>query len=266
MDDSIKSMISLDGKVAVVTGGTGNLGVSMAEALVELGAKVYIASRSLNKCIAVAELINIKYNSTLALPIELDISTSEKIKQTFEKIVDGDHKIDILVNNAHYGAGRDFKTMSDDDWGKTIDGSINAVFRCTKAVLPIMEKYSSGSIINISSMYGMVSPNPKVYDGTDFFNPANYGAGKAAIIQFTKYAACYLATDGIRVNTISPGPFPNPSVQKYEKFMTNLSSAVPMDRIGEPHELKGAIAFLASALSSYVTGVNIPVDGGWTSW
>jgi len=115
-------------------------------------------------------------------------------------------------------------------------------------------------------MYGVVSPDPRIYGDSGYDNPPNYGAGKAAIIQFTRYAACHLAAKGIRVNAISPGPFPNPKVQENKWFISNLKNKVPLGRIGQPGDLKGAVVFLASEGSSYITGQNIVVDGGWTVW
>ena len=115
-------------------------------------------------------------------------------------------------------------------------------------------------------MYGTVSPDPSIYGDSGYDNPPNYGAGKAAIIQFTRYMACHLAKDGIRVNSVSPGPFPSPEVQENKQFITNLEKKTPLGRIGQPYEIKGIVVFLASAASSYVTGQDIHVDGGWTSW
>jgi gluconate 5-dehydrogenase len=129
-----------------------------------------------------------------------------------------------------------------------------------------MRKNHYGVIINISSMYGIVSPDSRIYGDSGYNNPPDYGAGKAAIIQFTRYSACHLACDGIRVNTISPGPFPGAEVQQNKTFMSNLENRVPLGRIGRPDDLKGAVVFLASNASSYVTGQNIVVDGGWTVW
>ena len=156
--------------------------------------------------------------------------------------------------------------MSEEDWETGINGTINGVFRCTREVIPIMEKNGEGSIINISSMYGKVSPDPSIYEESGFNSLPNYGAGKSAIIQYTKYLACHLAKKRIRVNSVSPGLFPKEEVQKNVKFINQLKKKVPMDRIGLPDELKGTIIFLASNASSYITGENILVDGGWTSW
>ena len=115
-------------------------------------------------------------------------------------------------------------------------------------------------------MYGIVSPNPVIYDGTDYANPVNYGAGKAALLQLTRFAAVHLAGKGVRVNAISPGPFPSPAVQRNTTFIKRLEEKVPLGRIGQPEELKGAVVFLASDAASYITGHNLVVDGGWTIW
>ena len=129
-----------------------------------------------------------------------------------------------------------------------------------------MKKQKTGSIINIASIYGTVSPDPEIYENSGFDNPPEYGAGKAAIIQFTRYIAVHNAKYGVRANSISPGPFPNQTVQKNKKFMNNLKRKIPMNRIGHPNELKGITIFLASNASSFLTGENIHVDGGWTAW
>jgi gluconate 5-dehydrogenase len=131
-----------------------------------------------------------------------------------------------------------------------------------------MRGQKSGNIVNIASMYGVVVPDFKVYDGDckPNFNPPQYGASKAGVIQLTKFFGEYLIGDNIRVNAISPGPFPSPSVQKNEEFVNCLAGKNPSRRIGNPEDLKGALLFLASDASKYVVGQNIQVDGGWTIW
>ena len=261
----IHNLFDLSHKVAVVTGGYGHLGTSISEALAEAGADVYIVGKNLEKCINVANSIQ-KSVKTKITGLELDISSSDSIQNCFNKIIEQSHQIDILVNNASYAKYEKLEDTTTEDWQQGIEGTINGVFRCTKAILPIMEKNNSGSIINISSMYGIVSPDPNIYENNNFDNPPSYGAGKAAIIQFTRYSACHLAKRGIRVNSISPGPFPNLNVQKNQDFISKLEKKTPIGRIGQPHEMKGVIVFLASNASSYVTGENIHVDGGWTAW
>ena len=259
-------LFSLKNKVAVVTGATGHLGVSISEALVEAGADVYITSKDDEKCKKIAlALANGAEGKVKGLA--MDILSEKSIKNSIKEIVKNSGQINILVNNASPISSNDnLQDISDSEWKLGMDGTINGVFRCTKEIIPVMERSNEGSIINISSMYGLVSPNPNLYENSSYSSPPYYGPGKAAIIQFTRYTACYLAKKGIRVNSVSPGPFPNSTVQKDLDFINKLKKKTPLGRIGQPHELKGVIIFLASNASSYVTGENISVDGGWTAW
>ena len=259
-------MFSLKGKVAIVTGGAGYLGTAISESLAEHGANLVIASRNLDKCIELSFILSKKYG-ICAKGIELDICSSDSVSHCMEIVQSEMRSIDILINNASSGKPNiGIETVPESDWVEGIDCTINGVFRCTKGVIPYMKTNKSGVIINISSMYGIVSPDYRIYGNSGYNNPPDYGAGKAAIIQFTKYAACHLAADGIRVNAISPGPFPSVEVQRNKSFILNLENRVPLGRIGKPDDLKGAIVFLASDAASYVTGQNIIVDGGWTVW
>ena len=262
---NIQELFNLKEKVAIVTGGTGHLGSAISEALAEAGALVYATSSTEKKYKNVSSYFAPQFKGKIK-GIQLDILSLDSIKNCFSQIVEDSGRVDILINNAsHLPVGK-FHDITDEDWKNGIDGTINGVFRCTKEVTPIMEKNQEGSIINIASMYGEVSPDPSIYQGSGYDSPPHYGAGKAAIIQFTRYAAIHLAKKGIRVNAISPGSFPKPEVQQNSDFINNLKNKVPLGRVGNPVELKGAIVFLASKASSYVTGENLHVDGGWTRW
>jgi gluconate 5-dehydrogenase len=261
----MNNLFDLTGKVAIVTGSTGHLGLSISEGLLESGATVFITSRNTNKCKKAVNLLKRKTRGNVR-GVELDITSMQSVNKCVEIVTNEAENIDIIVNNAHLSAGKKLEDMTELEWLEGIDGTLNGIFRTTRAVIPIMKKKGQGSIINISSMYGIVSPNPSIYENTNYYNPANYGAGKAGIIQFTKYLACVLAKDGIKANCISPGPFPNKKVQKNKTFISRLCAKVPLGRIGQPHELKGSVIFLASNASSYITGTNLIVDGGWTAW
>lgn len=260
-------LFNLNKETAIVTGGSGYLGYAIAEALSEHEATVVIAGRNIDKCNAAAEKIRSKTgNFTFAL--ELDISSGKSINDAFT-VIDRELKgFNILINNASYSFANSLEEMTDQEWQAGLEGTVTGVFKCIREAVPHLRKsnISNLSIVNIASMYGMVSPDPNIYGDSGFNNPPNYGAGKAAIIQLTKYAACHLAGYGIRVNSISPGPFPKPEVQINELFIRKLKEKNPLNRIGQPREIKGAAVFLASAASSYVTGQNIAVDGGWTAW
>ena len=148
-----------------------------------------------------------------------------------------------------------------------MEGVAGSVFKCIREVVPYMEK-TGGSIVNIASMYGVISPNLSMYNDVcaPFLNPVAYGAGKAAVVQMTKYFGAYLVGKGIRVNSISPGTFPSPKVQENKEFVRRLSEKNPVNRIGVLDDIKGPVLFLCSDASRYVVGQNLMVDGGWTIW
>jgi NAD(P)-dependent dehydrogenase (short-subunit alcohol dehydrogenase family) len=254
-------LFSLMNKVAVVTGGYGHLGEAMTNGLAEAGATVFVGGRSIEKFqskFKTAE--NIEYQ-------ELDISSTDSIREAFRQINDKKGSIDILINNAVYSESNIPEKLTDEDWNFTIDGTLSSVFRCIREIAPYMKNQKKGKIVNISSMYGVVSPDFRIYaDNEKFFNPPNYGAAKAGVVQLTKYYAAYYASYNININCISPGPFPSPEVQKNIDFIKQLENKNPQKRIGLPDDLKGAVIFLASEASNYITGQNINVDGGWTIW
>jgi NAD(P)-dependent dehydrogenase (short-subunit alcohol dehydrogenase family) len=262
---NVYTLFNLKGKTAVVTGGAGHLGSAISSALSEAGANVFIASRNVEQCNNFANQLS-KHNQTLCKGVALDIRDISSVQQCFQKIIDQVGSIDVLVNNAFFGTSAIFDEMTEDQWIEGIDGTINGIYRCTKTVLPYMKQQKSGSIINISSMYGVVSPNPELYGESGYDNPAFYGTGKAGIIQFTRYIACHNGKYGIRVNSVSPGPFPSPAVQQNSEFIGRLIEKNPLGRIGHPDDLKGIMVLLASPASAYITGQNFCVDGGWTAW
>lgn len=259
------SIFSMKDKVVLITGGNGHLGKAMSEILCEYGATLVIASRDTHKNIGLMNDLIAKYDCKVKTT-ELDLSSRESIDEATRGLIEEFGRIDVLINNSYYGAGAEFLEMKDDDWHLGIDGSINSCYRMTQAVLKYMKENSNGKIINIASMYGVVAPDVSIYEGNNFYNPANYGVGKAGVIQLTKYIASVYGKFGITCNAISPGPFPNAIVQKDKKFVEKLSNRVPLNRIGAPEDLKGITILLASGASNYINGANISVDGGWTIW
>jgi gluconate 5-dehydrogenase len=265
----MRNLFSLKGKVILITGGSGYLGKAMSHALAEYGATLVLASRNVEKnkelCI---ELTNLYNNTNVSL--ELNLESREEVISKIKNFVAEYGKIDILINNSYYGASGKFHEMTYENWNKGIQGSIDTIFLCTKAVISEMRSNKKGKIINISSMYGINAPNvQELYDGDlceKYYNPINYGVGKAGVIQFTKYIAAVYGKEGIICNSISPGPFPNEEVQKNKIFLERLINKVPLKRIGQPEDLKGAIVFLCSDSSNYINGHNLVIDGGWTIW
>src|SRR6478752_10802206 len=266
MSKSLQQLLSLKGKTAIVTGGAGYLGTAISETLAELGANLVLASRDKSKCERkCAELEEQHRGAIRAVGLKLDLLKKESAPKFISKIHESFDSIDILVNNAWSGNKNSWESISDEDWEYDINMSLNSVFRLTKAAFPDL-KASRGVILNVASMYGHIGPDYRIYDGKEFANPPSYGAAKAGVLQFTRYLASFLSPHGIRVNALSPGAFPHPPTQKHEAFMQKLGSKNPMNRIGQPDELKGAVALLCSDAGSYITGQNLCVDGGWAIW
>lgn len=259
---NVLTRFELRKKVAIITGGYGHLGKSITNALAQAGATTVVCGKSIEKF---KEVFNDKNGGENIHFMKGDISSASSIKGAFDKIRKKFGKIDILVNNAVYLRGNSPENLTDEEWRYSIDGVLGGTFRCMRDVLPHMRENKGGNIINISSMYGFVSPDFAIYkDNPGFLNPPHYGAGKAGIIQLTKYYAVYLAKYNIRVNCISPGAFPSFEAQKKKAFIKKLIQKIPLSRIGRPEDLQGAVIFLASDVSSFITGQNIIIDGGWT--
>jgi gluconate 5-dehydrogenase len=255
-------IFSVQNKVIIITGATGYLGSKMVEHLTLAGAKVIVLSTDITKSKKLCEILNLPENQAF----EIDISSKNSIRTVFKDIYNTFSVIDVLVNNAYFGVAKEFNSYTQEDWHKSLDGTIVSIDMTTQAVTPYMTKNHAGRIINISSMYGMVAPDPSAYPPSIMMNPLSYGVGKAGIIQYTKYSAMMLAKNNITVNTISYGAFPNIDNVKDKAFLQNLANKTFLQRIGKPEEVTSAIHFLSLDESSYITGQNIIVDGGWTSW
>jgi gluconate 5-dehydrogenase len=255
-------LFSLKGKTAIVTGGCGHLGHAMVAALADAGASVWVAGTNHDK------FLRVFGSDTTLRFVKIDIMDSTSIREAFTAVAAEAGQIDVLINNAaqYAGIGKKSEDLSDDDWVRCIEGIAGSTYKCIREVLPFMK--AGGSIVNIASMYGIVSPYLAVYEPPCEASliPVNYSAGKASVIQMTRYFGTYLIDRKIRVNSISPGPFPSPKVQENKVFADRLREKNPSHRLGDPEDLKGAVLFLASDASKYVVGQNIQVDGGWTIW
>ncbi len=250
----------------LIIGGAGYLGFQISLALAECGARVFICSRDFKKCQDATKVLNKLYPNK-HLPFKVNIASTKSIDSLFKKISKiTNSKIHSLVNCGWSGKKNTFETINEQDWDQDIEISITGVFKTVKSFVPMLEN-TKGNILNVSSMYGLVAPDYRLYDSSDLANPPSYGAAKAGVIQLTKYLASFLAPKEIRVNCISPGPFPFVSTQKSNsKFINKLSKKTMLNRIGYPHEIKGICAVLCSDAGSYITGQNFSIDGGWTSW
>ena len=265
-DKTIFQLLDLTGRTAVVTGGAGFLGTAMSATFAELGANVVIASRDGDKCRRRCEEIAARVGGPGRLAAQqLDLLDRASIQNLMDFTLGEFGRLDILVNNAWSGNKNSWESIDDKDWEYDINMSLNSVFRIVKAAFEPL-KASRGVVLNLGSMYGHIGPDYRMYDGKQFANPPSYGAAKAGVLQFTRYLASFLSPHGIRVNALSPGAFPHPPTREHTAFMERLCEHNPMHRLGEPHELKGAVALLCSDAGSYMTGQNICVDGGWAIW
>ena len=263
---SLEKLFNLKGKTALVVGGAGLLGSQICDALAEQGANIVIASRNIDACKNKSIELSNEYTQIQTSYTQVDLMNKQSINNCIKFVDDQFKSLDILVVCAWSGKKNTWETIDDDDWNYDIEICLNGVFRLIKSATESLKK-SKGVILNIGSMYGHVAPDYRMYEGVPQSNPPSYGAAKAAVIQLTKYLSSFLAPYGIRVNCISPGPFPFEEViNQYPEFKNRLESKNPLGRIGKPHEIKAMAALLCSDASSYITGQNICIDGGWTVW
>lgn len=264
-----RALFRLDGKVCLVTGGAGHLGAAMSTALAEAGGHVCVLGRNRTTLVSLVQRLTDRGLSAEAMAS--DVTMAEDIRSLVADLKKRHGKLDVLVNNAYAGKPGLMPNSKASDYLDAIEIAVAAPAELVNAADPLLraavQSNGDASVINIASMYGMVSPDPRVYGQSGMNNPPHYGAAKAALLQYTRYAAVHLAPLGIRVNAISPGPFPPEAAQQRDPaFATALTQKVPMGRLGKPEDLAGAVLFLASSASRFVTGANLPVDGGWTAW
>ena len=283
MDDDERSQIvdtkksgelfSLANKVVVVTGGAGLLGQVFCQALVDVGAHVAIVDLNLESAETVAKRIN-KSDAQRVIAFGSDITSPESVTQMVANVVKQLGRIDVLVNNAaSKGSSLDaffesFEDYSLKTWREVMSVNIDGLFLVAQAVGKQMKKQGGGSIIQTSSIYGVVAPDQRIYEGSEYNGrpintPAVYSASKSAVNGLTNYLATYWASSKIRVNSLTPGGIASGQNSEFNK---KYSNRVPLGRMGEASELVGALIYLASDASSYVTGQNLIVDGGLSAW
>lgn len=265
-------MFSLKNKTAIVTGSLGLIGKEHCDALAEAGANVVVTDINENKCKEYAKSL-----ITESLGIAVDVTNPDSIKKLRDEVIQKFGHIDILVNNAAINdmfenpkaasEQSKFENYPLELWQKSVDVNLTGVFLCSQILGSEMAKQKSGSIINIASTYGITAPDQSLYskkDGTQsFYKPPAYSATKGAVIMFTRYLAAYWGKDKVRVNTLTPGGVEN---NQDDFFIQKYSVKTPLGRMAKPTDYKGALIFLASDASSYMTGANLVVDGGWTIW
>lgn len=268
----MNDMFSLTGKVAIVTGALGLIGRNHCQALSDAGATVVVADLNEQKCVDFAR----EYLSH-AVGAYLDVTNKNSVSALADSVYQQFGKIDILVNNAAINdMFEDPKTALDQSrfenysleaWQRSLDVNLTGVFLCAQQFGAYMVENGSGSIINVSSTYGMVAPDQSLYHDSrgvqTFVKPPAYSVTKSGVIMLTKYLASYWGNSGVRVNTLTPGGVQN---AQDSFFVENYAKKTPLGRMAKAGDYKGAIVFLASDASAYMTGANLVVDGGWTCW
>lgn len=263
-------LFRLDGRVIMITGAAGHLGDPIARAVAAVGGLPVLCGRTESKLQALASEISAAGGSSMTLAF--DVGDSIACKEAVERVKSKFGKLHGLVNCAYGGRPATLAASTEQDFDIACRQNLTGPFllvQASQALLSDAAKECSGgaSIVNIASMYGSVSPDPRIYGNSGKNNPPYYGAAKAGLIQLTRYLAVHFGPQNIRVNSISPGAFPPPSIRETQpEFHASLCEKTPLGRIGNANELVGSVIFLLSDASSYVTGVNLPVDGGWTAW
>jgi NAD(P)-dependent dehydrogenase (short-subunit alcohol dehydrogenase family) len=262
-------LFRLDGRVAFVSGAAGHLGRAMATALAQAGAHVVLNGRREEALTPVRD--EFVGRGLAASVVSFDVRDAAGVERGFAQVAERHGRLDVLLNNAYAGKTGTIDTATDEDFTAAYDVAVTGAFRCFNAARPLLraaaEREGHASVVNVASMYGWVSPDPGIYGTSGMNSPPFYGAAKGGLLQLTRYLAAHAAAEGIRVNAVSPGPFPPERVRTADPdFHAKLRAKVPLGRVGDAEELRGALLFLASDASSFVTGINLPVDGGWTAW
>jgi NAD(P)-dependent dehydrogenase (short-subunit alcohol dehydrogenase family) len=269
-------LFSLDGRVAVVTGALGLIGRHHCYALAEAGAHVAVADLNDQRCREFAAELS-RYGGRRMLGRAVDITDRASLQAFLEALLKEFGRVDALINNAaindmfeNPAAAAElsrFEHYPIDLWQRSLDVNVTGTFLASQVIGTEMAKRGRGSIINVASTYGMVAPDQSLYrrpDGTQsFYKSPAYPTTKGAVLAFTRFLAAYWGKAGVRVNSLSPGGVEN---EQDEYFVKNYASRTPLGRMAQPSDYKGALVFLASDASSYMTGANLVVDGGWTAW
>jgi 2-deoxy-D-gluconate 3-dehydrogenase len=270
-------LFDLSGKSAIVTGGAGLLGQEFCRTLAEAGAGVVVADLQVEAAEAVAN--RLREDGLSAIAVQTDVTMPESTQALASKALEAYGRLDVLVNSAALDPKFDpqaiarrgsvsgaFEDYPLEQWRQALDVNLTGLFLCCQAAVKPMLEQGSGSIINICSMYGLVGPDQRLYqrDGVQTaFKPVYYSVTKAGVVGLTHYLASYYAGKNIRVNALTPGGVYN---GHDETFLKAYSARAVMGRMARKDEMNGAILFLASEASSYMTGANLVVDGGWTAW
>jgi NAD(P)-dependent dehydrogenase (short-subunit alcohol dehydrogenase family) len=262
----VSELLDLSGRVALVTGGAGHIGRAICEALAEQGGALAVLDREVpaELCADLARRFGVRVEAVI-----VDLADEAAARAAVGGVVKRFGRLDILVNNAAFvgssalqGWATPFAEQSADTWRRAIEVNLTAAFVLCQAAAPALAASGHGSIVNVGSIYGVVGPDWRLYDGTAMGNPAAYAASKGGLIQLTRWLSTTLAPS-VRVNAVSPG-----GVERGQaaEFLTRYEARAPLGRMATEEDFKGVVALLASDAGAYITGQNILVDGGWSVW
>jgi 2-deoxy-D-gluconate 3-dehydrogenase len=256
----VTSPFSLDGRVALVTGGGGRLGTAFARALALAGARVVLAGRNGEALAAVVD----ELGADRAAALQVDVGDESSVSALFDELAGSEDRLDVLVNNAGIATDAPLGQVTAAQLHEVFAVNVAGATLCSQRAAPLMQAAGGGKIVNIGSIYGTVAPNPSLYDGSEMVRASlPYVASKSALVNLTRDLAVRLAPQNIQVNMVSPGGIEE---DQPAEFKRRYAERTPAGRMGTPEDVAGAVVFLSSTASDYVTGQNLHVDGGFTSW
>ena len=266
---SLRELMDLSERRALVTGGAGHLGLAVGEALMEAGARVAVLDLDVAACQQRADALSRAYPKGRALAVSCNLTDERATRGAVRTVLQDLSGLDILIHCAAYvgttkvpGWAVPFDQQTVEAWDAAMRVNLTSAFVMVQEARETLVASGHGSVILIASTYGLVGPDPTLYDGTPMANPAGYGASKGGLLQLTRYLATVLAPQ-VRVNAITPGGVWR---NHPDAFNQRYVSRTPLKRMATEEDFKGAVVYLASDLSAYVTGHNLVVDGGWTAW
>lgn len=264
----LATLMSLSGRRALITGGTGHIATAMAETLAELGASLILVDLDAERLVTLATRLRDDFGVTVTTHV-CNLEDETERTALISAVAEDGRGLDILVNNAAFvgTSGLDgwvvpFEQQSLDTWRRAFEVNLTAAFHLSRDLLPLLRAQARGSIINIGSIYGELGPDWSLYNGTAMGNPAAYGASKGGLFQFTRWLATTIAPD-VRVNAISPGGVAR---GQPESFVGKYIARTPMRRMAVEDDFRGVVAYLAGDASAHVTGQVLRIDGGWGIW